>query len=102
MDEHPHDDDGYQGPATLRVDDTDVPVTVTLAGHFEPIDGKYHWYGRIQPSESLTTLLGTRRAKAHLTTPQGQAHGDLADPDPWGRYRITGTTPPPFPTDLRE
>jgi Domain of unknown function (DUF4873) len=95
-----HHDDGYEGPATLRVDTTELPVTVTLAGHFEPIDGKYHWYGRIHPNHTLTTLVGAKKTQAHLKTPTGESTGALTDPDPWGRYRITGTTTPPFPTDL--
>jgi hypothetical protein len=99
-----HDEDGYQGPATLVVDSTELTVTVTLSGHFEPIDGKYHWYGRIQPCEELTSLLGSRKAKAQLHTPTGKADGQLTDPDPWGRYRITGTSHPPFkvPTTLTD
>jgi Domain of unknown function (DUF4873) len=92
-----HDEDGYQGPATLIVNATELPVEVTLAGHFEPIDGKYHWYGRIQPNEALTSLVGARRAQAVIRTPHAEAPATLTDPDPWNRYRITGTTTPPFP-----
>jgi hypothetical protein len=29
-------------------------------------------------------------------TPEGSADGELADVDPWGRYRLTGTSTPPF------
>ena len=92
-----HDEDGYQGPATLVVESTELAVTVTLGGHFEPIDGKYHWYGRIQPNDELTALVGSRKGKAVIRTPEGEAPGQLADPDPWGRYRISGTSHPPFP-----
>ncbi|HEX2131625.1 MAG TPA: DUF4873 domain-containing protein [Actinophytocola sp.] len=92
-----HDEDGYQGEATLVVGSTELAVTVALSGHFEPIDGKYHWYGRVQPHEELTTLLDSRKAKAVLRTPHGEADAALTDPDPWGRYRVTGTTRPPFP-----
>lgn len=99
-----HGEDGYDGPATLVVESTELAVTVALSGHFEPIDGKYHWYGRIQRSEELTSLLGARKGKAVLRTPLGEAGGQLTDPDPWGRYRISGTTRPPFavPTTLDE
>ncbi|MCT2588161.1 DUF4873 domain-containing protein [Actinophytocola gossypii] len=92
-----HDEDGYEGPATLVVDATELPVTVTLTGHFEPIDGKYHWYGRVQPNEELTALLDSRKGRAVIRTPHAEADATLSDPDPWGRYRITGTTHPPFP-----
>lgn len=92
-----HDEDGYQGPATVVVESTELTVTLALSGHFEPIDGKYHWYGRIQPNDELTSLLGTRKGSAQVRTPHGEATGQLTDPDPWGRYRISGTTRPPFP-----
>jgi hypothetical protein len=31
-----------------------------------------------------------------LRTPDGEASGQLSDPDTWGRYRIAGTSRPPF------
>jgi hypothetical protein len=91
-----HDEDGYRGPATLRLADTELEVTVVLRGHFEPIDGFYHWYGRIQANQELTDSLGGRNGSAVLRTPEGEATGQLSDPDTWGRYRITGTSRPPF------
>jgi Domain of unknown function (DUF4873) len=99
-----HDEDGYQGPATLHVEDAEVAVDVVLGGNFEPIDGKYHWYGRIQANDELTELLGTSKAAATIRTPHGAADGRLADPDPWGRYRISGAGRPPFfvPTTLED
>ena len=30
------------------------------------------------------------------TTPQGEAVGELSDVYPWGRYRVAGTSTPPF------
>src|SRR4051794_10787079 len=68
-----HDEDGYEGPATLRVEDTELAVDVVLAGNFEPIDGKYHWYGRILASAELTELVGARKAAASIRTPHGTA-----------------------------
>ncbi|OLF12479.1 DUF4873 domain-containing protein [Actinophytocola xanthii] len=99
-----HDEDGYEGPATLVVGSTELAVEVSLAGHFEPIDGRYHWYGRLRPSEELADLLGSRRGEGQLRTPFGTAEAQLTDPDPWGRYRVTGTSRPPFPvpTTLQE
>jgi Domain of unknown function (DUF4873) len=95
-------DDGYTGPATLVLDDaevsvTEVPITVTLRGHFQPIDGYYHWYGRIAENAELNELVGGKRTAAVLRTPHGVADGRLSDPDPWQRYRITGRGTPPFP-----
>ncbi len=99
-----HDEDGYEGSATLRVADTELAVEVVLAGNFEPIDGKYHWYGRVLPDAELTELVGSRKVAGTIRTPHGEADGRLADPDPWGRYRISGTGRPPFPvpTTLEE
>ena len=90
------EEEGYQGPATLLVDESELDVTVTLRGYFEPIDGFYHWYGRINTSEELTRLLAGKNKPAVLRTPDGEAPGQLSDPDTWGRYRIAGTSRPPF------
>ena len=89
-------DDGYEGPATIVADGTEAAVQVRLRGHFQPIDGCYHWYGRIEPNKSLSGLLGAGRARAVLTTPEGSAHCELSDPDLWQRYRVTGISTPPF------
>ena len=88
------DEDGYTGPATLALDGAEFTVTVTLRGNFEPVDGRYHWYGRIQPHDALTAFAG--KVAASLRTPFGVAEGLLSDPDTWGRYRISGTSRPPF------
>lgn len=93
-----HDDEGYDGPATLVVEGRERPVAVMLRGHFQPIDGFYHWYGRIAADPELTSTLGGRRTPVQLRTPQGEATGELSDPDLWNRYRITGTSTPPFRT----
>jgi hypothetical protein len=90
------DDEGYEGSATLLVEESEVAVTVVLRGYFEPIDGHYHWYGRVGVNEELSALLGGRNRPAVLRTPVGEAAGQLSDPDTWGRYRIAGTSRPPF------
>ncbi|NBE55966.1 DUF4873 domain-containing protein [Streptomyces boluensis] len=99
--QHGHEggDDGYSGAATLVVDGAEQAVEVTLRGHFQPIDGRYHWYGRIAADAALVTRLGGKRTEALLRTPQGEALGELTDPDPWDRYRISGTSTPPFTLD---
>lgn len=98
------DEDGYRGPATLLLDGTELTVTAVLRGNFEPVDGRYHWYGRLEPSDELTERLGPRKGQAVLRTPAGEAEGTLSDPDTWGRYRISGTSRPPFevPTSLAD
>ena len=98
------DEDGYQGSATLVFDDAELAVELTLRGNFEPVDGRYHWYGRVAVDAALAERLGGRQGKAVVRTPHGEAAAHLADPDPWGRYRITGTSRPPFeiPTSLED
>lgn len=83
----------YRGPATIRVDDTTVEVDVYLRGHFEPIDGTFHWYGRLAPEATQEFRSGSH---AELTTPHATASGRLDDVDAWGRLRIRGTGRPPF------
>jgi hypothetical protein len=90
------DDDGYTGPATLVVDEREVAVEVDLRGHFQPIDGRYHWYGRLRANSELDELVGGRKRTALLRTDEGEATGEVSDPDPWQRYRITGISKPPF------
>jgi hypothetical protein len=99
-----HDEDGYTGTATLVVEGTELEVEVQLRGHFQPIDGYYRWYGRIAANDHLTELAGGRKKPAQIRTPDGSAHGEISDPDPWNRYRITGRSTPPFhvPTTLEE
>ena len=94
------DSDGYRGPATVTVDDVEYAVDLHVLGHFEPVDGRYHWYGRVGAHTGLDDLLGGRKAAVRVTTPVGAADGDLSDVDPWGRYRIAGTSTPPYPVGL--
>jgi hypothetical protein len=90
-------DDGYTGSATVVVAERELTVEVDLRGHFQPIDGRYHWYGRLRPNQELADVCGGRKTAATLRTPVGRAAGELSDPDPWGRYRIAGVGTPPFP-----
>jgi hypothetical protein len=93
---HDHDEDGYTGPATLEVDGAEYDVHVTLLGHFEPLDGRFHWYGRVAVHAELHAALDGRKRPTRITTPVGAADGELSDVDPWGRYRIAGVSTPPF------
>ncbi|MEV0698530.1 DUF4873 domain-containing protein [Saccharopolyspora sp. NPDC050389] len=102
MADHEHDEDDYRGPATLLADERELAVEVVLRGHFQPIDGRFHWYGRLAAHQDVDEFANRRKADVVLRTPAGEAAGTLSDPDPWGRYRITGTGRPPFqiPTEL--
>jgi Domain of unknown function (DUF4873) len=90
--------EGYTGQATLTVGGTDFDIEVELRGHFQPIDGRYHWYGRIARHDGLHAALGTGRASGVLATPEGRAPCELSDLDPWFRYRVTGISTPPYAT----
>lgn len=90
------DPEGYDGPAVVLDDvGNQVDVEVRLRGHFEPIDGHFHWYGRIQ-GDALTQVYSPG-ATVTLRTPHGATLARLSDIDPWGRFRIAGTGRPPFP-----
>jgi hypothetical protein len=81
----------FSGPAEIRVGEATVEVEVDLRGGFQPIDGRFHWYGRVGIHDHLTS--GDR---VTIRTDRGEAQGRLSDADPWGRLRIAGTGRPPF------
>lgn len=92
-------DEGYAGRAAVVLDEQEVDVTVDLRGRFEPLDGTFHWYGRVDAAGS--SLLAERvRSGATVTvrTTDGEATGALSDRDPWGRFRLAGRGRPPFRT----
>jgi hypothetical protein len=91
-----HQEDGYEGPAELLTSDTEVPVTVKLGGHFDPISGKYRWYGRVAPSPEVAALLAGGVRDVRLRTPNAEVATALADVDPWGRPRVEGFGAAPF------
>ncbi len=83
----------YAGPAVISAAGVDVPVEVDLRGAFQPIDGRFHWYGRI----AATTALGVGSGSTvTLRTEHGAAQARLSDLDTWGRFRVTGEGRPPF------
>jgi len=89
-------DDGYSGPATLTIGDARFDVRVELRGHFEPIDGRYHWYGRVASNEPLAEQLAGAKASGVLQTPHGSGSCEVSELDTWQRYRLTGYSTPPF------
>jgi hypothetical protein len=90
------EEDGYQGDAILEAGSLRLAVRVRLRGYFQPLDGRYHWYGRIAPDPELAAQLRGARVEGRLSTPQGSAPAEVGDPDPWGRYRVEGVSTPPF------
>jgi Domain of unknown function (DUF4873) len=91
------DDDGYDGPAELRSGTRCVPVSVRLTGRFEPITGRYHWYGRVAASPAVADLLSAGVRAVVLHTPHAAVRTTLTDVDPWGRPRVAGSGLAPFP-----
>jgi len=90
-------DDGYDGPAELLTGETAVPVEVTLRGHFEPISGKYRWYGRVAATDQVRELVASGTRNIVLRTPHAEVETSLTDVDPWGRPRVEGFGGAPFP-----
>ena len=86
--------EAYDGPATVLVDGAEHPVSVTLRGQFQPLDGHFHWYGRITPGTPVDEVRSGTAVT--LRTDLGEAPAKLSDKDPWGRFRVTGTGTPPF------
>lgn len=84
----PSDDDVYSGPATVD----GRAVQVLLAGHLDPIDGKYHWRGTVlEPltaggANQVSITIGERTASAKVTERSQQ-----------GGYSVAGVGTPPFP-----
>ena len=90
------DEEGYSGSVTLVVNDQEIAGEAELRGHFEPIDGRYHWYGRVSANPALDALL-TGPVSVELRTPEGSAPASkLGDADTGGRLRISGVGRPPF------
>ncbi|MEU0544563.1 DUF4873 domain-containing protein [Nocardia sp. NPDC005978] len=89
----------YSGPALLDTAAGDLPVTVALSGYLDPIDGKFHWYGRVSAPEGVD-LPDPGRGRVFLTLPGGTPAGAvLQERDPWGNLRIVGEGTPPFPLE---
>lgn len=86
--------ESYEGPAVVLVEEAEHAVTVTLRGVFQPIDGLFHWHGRIAADPALATVRSG--ATVRLRTAHGEAEARLSDVDPWGRFRVSGTGRPPF------
>ncbi len=87
----------YQGPATIRgVADT-AEVELRLGGRFEPVDGRYHWGGRVGPDERVVGWVRTgQRAVTVQIGDRAAVAARLGELDPWGGVRVTGTGPPPW------
>ncbi|MDZ5622791.1 DUF4873 domain-containing protein [Nocardioides sp. HM23] len=94
----PEEESGYDGPAVLHLGDRAFGVTVHLDGHLEPLDGRYHWYGRIERSADVVAAKDGGATTAHLVVAdRPPATLRLAEYDPWGHVQVSGTGAPPYP-----
>jgi multidrug efflux pump subunit AcrA (membrane-fusion protein) len=92
-------DDEYAGPAVIQAGERRITVRVTLSGRFEPVDGRYHWGGRLAPHSEVADLLrGGQRAITVQIGRRRAARARLAEIDPWGGIRLTGVSRPPWAT----
>src|SRR5262249_6514921 len=92
------DADGYEGTAVVEVGGSRFDVQVRLRGHFQPIDGRYHWYGRISAHAGVDGALASGTARGVLTTPERSPPGHVAGPQTAQRDRVTGISTPPCRT----
>jgi len=91
-------DDAYTGPATLLAAGSQLAVQVRLSGRIEPVDGRYHWAGRIAAHDAVTGLVRAGVRSATLRIGDGAPVAvRLGDVDPWGAVRVRATSPPPWP-----
>ncbi|HET9875878.1 MAG TPA: DUF4873 domain-containing protein [Mycobacterium sp.] len=91
------DDEIYDGPAVLTYDGPDYQTRVRLTGHFDPIDGHYHWQGTL-----YADLPGGRVTGSQVTIGIGEhtAAARISERTPWGTLSIVGTAGyPPFPLE---
>ena len=99
----PEEDSGYDGDASLSVGDQTIPVTVHLDGHLEPLDGSFHWYGRIERSTAVAAVKDGGARTATLVIGAGEpTEVRLAEFDPWGHIQVSGTGAPPYPMEQVE
>lgn len=93
------DRESYDGAATLTLAGTPHPVRVRLAGHVDPIDGRYHWQGTVfgPASEPLPDDAVRRARTATLTVGERSAPTRITERTPWGTHSIAGVGVPPYP-----
>lgn len=90
------EDEVYDGPATIRVNDHGHSVRVRLTGRLDPIDGKYHWRGTVFEEISDDVL---RQPPVQLSIGERTAEARITEKTPWGTYSVVGVGAPPFTLD---
>jgi Domain of unknown function (DUF4873) len=91
------EDDIYDGKATIRIGDDEHPARVRLSGHFDPIDGQYHWQGTVFEVDLGEVLKRSRPVT--LAVGDRSAEGRITERSPQGSYSVVGVGWPPFVVD---
>lgn len=88
--------DIYDGPATVRIGSDERTARVRLAGHVDPIDGRYHWQGTV-----FDDLPGGVKLPQQITVTVGNnhTHARIVERPPQGGYSVAGVGTPPFALD---
>jgi cation diffusion facilitator CzcD-associated flavoprotein CzcO len=86
-------DEGYSGPARLDPGGGEIAVRVRLSGRVEPVDGRFHWAGRL--TGEVPSGVRSGRLRIGDEPPQRVRLGDV---DPWGGVRVSGEGPAPWPS----
>ncbi|GAA1519551.1 DUF4873 domain-containing protein [Dactylosporangium maewongense] len=82
--------------AELLVDGAAHAVELHLSGHFQPLDGRYHWGGRMAGGPAVPALVRAGRRDVLLRcAPADAVPARLLEIDPWGNVRFSGTGAPP-------
>ncbi len=86
---------------------TEIHVEAKIKGYFQPLNGLYTWYGRIQKNDELDELLEGARAIAVFTTPPRAERSVSSGGIPTSGGADTASqvrAPPPYhlPTTLEE
>lgn len=91
--------DIYDGPATVRIGEDERTVRVRLAGHVDPIDGRYHWQGTV-----FDELPGDTKLPRQVTMSVGRHHAQarIVERPPQGGYSVAGVGAPPFALEAVE
>lgn len=94
---------GFSGEASLIIGDQVMDVVVHLDGHLEPLDGRFHWYGRIERSAAVDAVKDAGATAGQLVIGElPPAELRLAEHDPWGHVQVKGVGAPPYPMDSVE
>jgi len=87
----------YAGPVMVVAGDVTVRADARLTGHVEPVDGRFHWGGRLAPNAELVGLVrGGARAVLLRLDNGSSCDARLQEVDPWGGVRVAAVGSPPW------